>query len=334
MDSMRFIAVVLVVLFHFLTPISSRGSVLDSAFYATWPLRVPLLVFVSGWFSSAEPPTRRSMVRLLQSIVVVYVFFDLLQRVQVWVLTGSFQLDLDQPLFGMWFLLTIGTLRVILPYLAQVRWFGAIAVVAAVLVGATGADQSFSIQHSVALLPIFLLGWYARQSGLRDRLRTPLLRALAVAVLLASTTAGWVLTETLNRRMIGMYTGFRGEVTFEFLMRPVLLAWAAIVVLAVVALIPRGPIPLISMCGSGSMYAYLLHQPIQRQWMAMGGPAMVPGYLGVLLLSLAAIALAVVLMLPWIRRAFGPFVQPRARWFLRDDRDGRVFVRSGTESAG
>lgn len=317
MDSMRFVAVTLVVLFHFVTPITTRGSILDSAFFATWPLRVPLLIFVSGWFSSAEPPTRRSMVRLLQSIVAVYLLFELLQRAQIYLLTGNLRMDWDVPVLGMWFLLTIGTLRVILPYLARVRWFGVIAVVAAILVGFTGAGKSFSIQHSIALLPIFLLGWYARRSGLRERLKTPLIRSLAVAVLLASVTAGWVLTETINRRMIGMYIGYQGQGNFEFLMRPVLLAWAALVVLAMLAIIPRRSIPLVSACGAGSMYAYMLHQLIQRQWVNMGGPEAVDGYLGVAVLALAAVALAIVLMLPAVRRPFRPLIQPRWEWFLR-----------------
>ncbi|PFG18270.1 fucose 4-O-acetylase-like acetyltransferase [Propionicimonas paludicola] len=319
MDSLRFIAVVLVVLFHFMASITTRGGVLDSAFYATWALRVPLLIFVSGWFSSAEPPTRRSMIRLLQSIVVVYLFFELLQRVQIYLINGDLRLDWDMPIFGMWFLLTIGTLRVILPYLVLVRWFGLIAIVASLLVGFAGGVQSFSIQHSVALMPIFLLGWYARQSGLRERLQTPLVRLLAVAVLLASFAAGWALVGTLNQRMIGMHSSYRGHVLFELGMRVVLLAWAALVVLAMLALIPRGAIPLVSICGAGSMFAYLLHQPIQRQWRSWGGPQAVDGYLGVALLAAAAVTLAIVLMLPAVRRPLRWLVQPRWLWFIRKD---------------
>lgn len=317
MDSMRFIAVILVVLFHFMAPITTRGGILDNAFFATWTLRVPLLIFVSGWFSSAEPLTRRSMVRLLQSIVVVYLLLDLIQRTQIYLLTGTMPIDWESPTYGMWFLLTIGTLRVILPYLALVRWFGAVAVVASLLVGFTGAGEAFSAQHSVALAPLFLLGWYARQSGLRERLHTPLIRSLAVVVLLASVTAGWVLTMTLNRRKTGMYTGYQGDVGFESMMRPVLLAWAALVVLAVLALVPRRRIPLVSACGAGSMSAYLLHLPISRQWGYMGGPEAVDGYLGVVILALAVIALAIILLLPAVRRPLRPLIQPRWEWFLR-----------------
>ena len=96
------------------------------------------------------------------------------------------------------------------------------------------------------------------------------------------------------------------------------LAWNVVLqVLAMLAIIPRRSIPLVSACGAGSMYAYMLHQLIQRQWVNWGGPEAVDGYLGVAVLALAAVALAIVLMLPAVRRPFRPLIQPRWEWFLR-----------------
>ncbi len=317
MDTIRFFAVILVVLFHFMAPITTRGGIIDRAYYATWMLRVPLLIFVAGWFSSAELPTRRSMTRLLQSIVVVYLLFELIERAQTYLNTGTFPMDWSLPSYGLWFLITVATLRLILPYLARVRWFGLVAVVASLLAGFIGNGEVFAVQRSIAFLPIFLLGWYARQSGLRERLKVPLIRSIALVVLLVSSAAGWLLVMTLNRRMVGMWSAYEGDVLVALGMRLVILAWSALVALAVLALVPRRRVPLASACGAGSMSAYLLHLLVQRQWGYWGGPEAVDGYLGVAVLALAAVALAIVLMLPAVRRPFRPLIQPRWEWFLR-----------------
>lgn len=318
---MRFMAVSLIVMLHFLTPVANKGGAIEGLFFATWTLRIPLLVFVSGWFSKAEPPTARSIVRLIQSVVVVYFLFDFLQRIQIYLMSGNFVFRPEEPVFGMWFLLTLATWRLVLPYVVRIRWFGAIAVVVSLASGWSFADQTFSLQHSLALFPFFLLGWYARQSSLRNRLGGTPVKVAAAVVLLLSSAAGWLLRETLHRRMVGMYVGYQDGRIDEALWRAGLLLWGAAVVIAVLALMPRSRIPVVSVCGAGSMYAYLLHQFIQRWWLRGGGPEFFEGHgtLGIIALALLALGLAVILMLPGLRKWFRPFVQPRATWFLRQN---------------
>ena len=321
MDSLRFIAVTLVMLFHFLNPLASPAGPLEGLFLATWALRVPLLAFVAGWFSSAELPTRRSVTRLLQSVVAVYVLFDLLLRVQFFWLTGRFLTTWDRPMFGLWFLVSLASWRVLLPYLVRIRWFGAVSVAAALLIGFTSVGASFSLSHTIAQLPLFLLGWYARQVGLRERLTGPLVRGVAAAILVSSVILGWELRGVIAHRVWAMDAGYGDDPATGVLWRALLLCWAVAVQLSMLALVPRTRIPLITACGAGSMSAYLLHQLIYRQWRYNGGPTQVSagGWPALLGLILAVLALAVVLMLPAVRRWVRPVVQPTARWFLRDE---------------
>ncbi len=325
MDSMRFFAVALIILFHFLELVGSPGGAIDGGYFATWPLRVPLLLFVAGWFSSAEPPTRRSITRLLQSVVVVYVIFDGLQRVQRYLL-GEYRgfdlddrlLDFGHPIFGMWFLLTLATMRLLLPYLARIRWFGVIACLGALVVGLTDAGPTFSLSRTFAFLPIFLLGWYARQAGLRERLTSAWARLVAAGVLLGSLLLGWRLNGVVGIKQIGLGLPYQDDVPIEMAWRAGFLLWAAVTVIAVLALMPTRRIPLISACGAGSMYAYLLHQFVVRQWASNGGAELVTSPLAVVAVAVAALLLSVVLMLPSVRPLFRPLVQPRWEWFLRD----------------
>lgn len=325
MDSLRFIAVCLVVLFHFMGAIRTPGGLLDHLHYATWPFRVPLLVFVAGWFSSAEPPTKRSIVRLLQSIVAVYVLFEILQRVQIYlhrsnrVLRGDdILLDFDRPTFGMWFLLMLAILRILLPYIVRIRWFGLLAVLGALAIGFTAADDAFSLSRTFALLPIFLLGWYIRQSGLRERLTGGQVRAVAAGVVLGSLVVGWSLHGVVGRRMLNMSTPYRGFELAELGWRAALLLWGSVSVLAVFALIPRRKIAIVTVCGAGSMSAYILHQFVYRSWRNFGGPELATDYLSVGLTALGVLGLAILFMSPGFRRFFRPLIQPRATWFLRD----------------
>jgi len=333
MDSLRFVAVTLVMLFHFLNPLAGPDGPLEGMFLATWALRVPLLAFVAGWFSSAELPTRRSVTRLLQSVVAVYVLFDLLLRLQFLWLTGRFLVSWDQPMFGLWFLVSLCSWRLLLPYLVRIRWFGAVSVAAALLIGLTTVGASFSLSHTIAQFPLFLLGWYARQIGLRERLTVPVVRVAAAAILVSSVVLGWLLRGIIAHRVWAMDAGYGDDPLGGLLWRALLLAWAVAVQLSALALVPRTRIPLITVCGAGSMSAYLLHQLIYRQWRYTGGPAQISagGWPALLGLVAAVILLAVVLMLPAVRRWVRPLVQPNVRWLLRDEPGSRPVATLGVD---
>lgn|GEM_PF-1165349 len=319
-DSVRFTAVTLVVVAHFVERFAQPGDAIDAFLTGTWALRVPLLVAIAGYFSTAELPTERFVRRLLQSVVVVYVVFDLAQRAQILAITGNLNKELARPVFGMWFLLSLITWRVLLPYLTRVRWFGVLAVVASLGMGfADGIGYGMSLHRTFVFLPFFLLGWWVREVGLRERIATPSVRWVAAGTLALGLAGGVLARDAVSLRLL------RGAESYIYAERFAMLGWRAVslaagaaMVLAVFALVPWRRVPVITYLGSGSMYSYLLHQPVLRQAFHAGLAAHVTTPAGVALLGLGAVVLSAALSSRPVRAVARPFVQPRWTWFLRD----------------
>ncbi|NLF06088.1 MAG: hypothetical protein GX593_13970, partial [Actinomycetales bacterium] len=319
-DTVRFVVVTLVVVGHFVESFAQPGDAVDAFLTSTWALRVPLLVVTAGYFSSAALPTERSVRRMLQSVVLVYVIFDVAQRVQILALTGDLNRELARPVFGMWFLASLVTWRVLLPYLVRVRWFGAIAVLASLGVGfAGGIGYAMSLSRTIVFLPFFLLGWWVRERGLRALLVTARVRWAAAMVLAGGLAAGVLARDAVSLRLL------RGAQAYEYAERLEMLGWraaslgvGAAMVLAVLSLVPRRRVPLVTWLGSGSMYSYLLHQPIHRQTFHAGLASHVTTPGGVVLLAVGAVALSAALASAPVRALTRPLVQPRWAWWWRD----------------
>ncbi len=326
-DTMRCLAVVLVVVGHALAPVVARSGFADAVSTGTWALRLPLLAALAGYFSSAEPPTRRSATRLLQSVGLVLVLFDLLQRVQIWALHGVVELDLTTPVFGMWFLLALLMWRIALPYLAQLRALPALAVLAALAVGFVPTiGTTLSLSRTIVFFPFFLLGWAARRHGLRERLDTRTARIGGALVLLGTVpamAAGW---STVPMRVFQGDRPYAADVLLTDLgWRALALALGTATVLAVMALVPRRRLPFLTAAGAGSMTVYLLHQPIHRALGDLGLYRAIDGRTDLLALVLGAVAVALLLATPPVRRATRWAVQPRGTWLLT--RDAAAAVR-------
>ncbi|MBF0815833.1 acyltransferase family protein [Microbacterium paludicola] len=331
-DNARFACIVLVVLGHAIQRLTYDSDIAYAMYLVIYAFHMPAFAIISGYFSKADPPSRRQMARVITDILVPYVIFEALW----WLTKGLFEGDPDpnltQPSWTLWFLLALGIFRLILPYLALLRWPLLWTVVISIGVGyLPNVDSTFSLARTLGFLPFFALGWWLRAHDVVGRLR--LLerkawwaRASAVAVFLLAGWAAWAGLETWH----GMdmrnwlfydqdYSHFLGETPWwAGGVRLLLMAVAVVLCAAFFVIVPRGEFPFTRL-GTYTMYIYLLHSFVLYPFRESGALRdLEPTWIWLPLVCLLSVVITVLLASKPVRWLFRPLVEPRSRWLFAD----------------
>ncbi|MCU1543539.1 MAG: fucose 4-O-acetylase [Microbacteriaceae bacterium] len=334
-DNARFLCVTLVVIGHGIQRLISDSDNALIVYLFIYAFHMPAFAIISGYFSKPGAPNARQMRRVITDIILPYVIMETIWTLVQFLVEGKKEFNPTQPSWTLWFLLALGIFRLILPYLALLRWPLLIAVGMSVGVGYFGnVDSTFSLSRAIGILPFFILGWRAREWGVVDRWRRLathgwIVRGIAVAVLVVwlAVVATWIgYWRAIDLRYWFFYDeSYRALGDGEWwsgLVRLALIALAALLTAAFFVLIPRGTLWITSFGGS-TMYVYLLHSFILY-------PLRETGILkdehssAVWLVSMvfACIAISILLSAPGIHRIFRPLIEPKPRWLFAETTEG------------
>jgi fucose 4-O-acetylase-like acetyltransferase len=334
-DNARFLCVTLVVIGHGIQRLISDSDNALIVYLFIYAFHMPAFAIISGYFSKPGAPNARQMKRVITDIILPYVIMETIWTLVQYVVEGKKEFNPTQPSWTLWFLLALGIFRLILPYLALLRWPLLIAIAMSVGVGYFGnVDSTFSLSRAIGILPFFILGWRAREWGVVDRWRRVathgwVMRGVAVAVLavwLVVVVLGIRLWRAMDLRFWFFYDdSYRALGEGEWwsgLVRLALIGLAIVLTAAFFVLIPRGTIWITSFGGS-TMYVYLLHSFILY-------PLRETGVLkdehtsAVWLVSMvfACIAIAIALSAPAVHRIFRPLIEPKPRWLFAETTEG------------
>src|SRR5215203_5161876 len=194
-DNARFACIVLVVLGHAVQRLTYDSDVALGLYLLIYAFHMPAFAIISGYFSKSDAPGRRQMARVITDILLPYVIFEALWTLTKWIVEGQANPNITQPSWTLWFLLALGIFRLVLPYLALLRWPLLWTVVISIGAGyLPNIDSTLSLSRTLGLLPFFTLGWWLNDNKVVDRL--DLLRHRPWWVLAASVgifaAAGWV----------------------------------------------------------------------------------------------------------------------------------------------
>lgn len=350
-DNARFASIVLVVLGHSIQRLNADHDAAYGLYLLIYAFHMPAFAFISGYFSKSTPPGARQMARLITDIVIPYVIFDVLWGVYGWALTGRGNFNLTEPAWTLWFLVALAIFRVVLPYLALLRWPLAWTVVISIGAGyLPNLDSTFSLTRALGLLPFFTLGWWLHDRDVVDRFR--LLRprkwfmvAGALAVFAIAAWAAWGFTDTWRSLRLGTWMFYResyaqlgGVEWWAGGVRLLLMLVAVVLIAAFLMLIPRGQHRW-SRFGQYTMYIYLLHTFVLFPLREFGIIAGVePVWLWLPLLVVGSVLLSFALGSKPVRFIFRPLVEPRPSWLFADPtlarREGHRVDPTGSRRAG
>ncbi|PZQ91870.1 MAG: fucose 4-O-acetylase [Leifsonia xyli] len=327
-DNARFACVVLVVMGHAIQRQTSDSDNALSLYLFIYAFHMPAFAIVSGYFSKASPPGIRQMRRVITDILLPYVIMQAIWSLVQWLVEGKGSFNLTQPLWTLWFLLALAIFRMVLPYLALLRWPLLWAVVGSVAVGFfSNVDSTFSLSRAIGVLPFFVLGWKLRGWGLVDRWRQlPTGAIWGLRVGGAAILVTWLSVIVLNIQVFrefdlrfwffydDSYKELGEQVWWAGLLRLGLIALAVLLSAAFFVLIPRRR-TFFTTFGQATMYVYLLHSfvlyPIRESGVLKDEHA---SAIWLLTMVFASFAIAIALSSPWVRKVFRPLIEPKPNW--------------------
>lgn len=337
-DNARFACIVLVVMGHGIQRLTEDSDAALTVYLLIYAFHMPAFAIVSGYFSKSDPPGRRQMARVITDILLPYLIMESIWTLVQFGVEGELNVNPTQPSWTLWFLLALGIFRLILPYLALIRWPLLWAVVVSVGVGyLDNVDSTFSLSRTLGILPFFVLGWKLRSWKLVDRWRvterqTWPVRAAALGLFAALAAVFFAFIDVWRDIDLRLwffyddsYQGLGEGVWWAGLVRLGLISLAVLMSAAFFVLVPRRQTWMTGF-GQATMYVYLLHSfvlyPIRQSGMLRQG---LDPDVWLVIMLVAAVGIAVVLSTAPVRRVFRPLIEPKPRWlFVRPADEERV----------
>lgn len=343
-DHARFVLIVGVVVGHLLTTVRLDNALAFALYVFIFLFHMPAMIFLSGLFSKAEVTSKS--VRSTWQLVVVWIIWEALWAIIRFVFDDRLpgQNWLVVPAWTLWFLVSLATMRVLLPYLARLKHPLIVSIVLALAGGlAPTIGTPFSASRTLCFLPFFVAGWVAKERGwfAGDWFVRPsravqgagiaLLAVTVVALALIPNFADWWRVDKWLTWRDDYATLFDeaapvGLEVGEFVslagigIRLVLLVIAAVLTFAVLASVSRRETR-VTVWGSRTLYVYLLHGPIvywlrgtgALDWIEALGPVGIP------LIVLLGIGIAMLLSTTLVTRILKPVIEPSLAWLTRSD---------------
>ncbi len=324
-DNTKMLLVTLVVVGH-------SWTLLPDTFATSWAYNflylwhVPAFVMVTGYLSRSFTFSRRHLTRLVTTVVLPYLVFELALTTFRSVVGGEQHGPLFlNPHWPMWYLSVLFLWRLATPLLKVLPQALPVAVVAS-LVGGAFTGDALDVARATGLLPFFVIGLLATPEHVA-RLRRPASRALAVVVLLLGLVVATTVehhvgsTEWLYWR--SSYAQLHVSLAVGLAGRLVLLAAATALALSFLALVP-GRSGWFARLGSATLVVYLCHGFVVKSVSYTGFPAWAAHHalVALVLSTLVAALVAVLLALPPVARRLSWAVDPVGSWQHRQAASG------------
>ena len=321
-DNARFLAIILVVVGHGLTKMVGENPEAFVVYVTIYLFHIPLFVFLSGYFQRADAPTPERIRGVLVDLVIPYLLLEIIWSTIHSIQAGQVLFNPLRPSWTLWFLISLATWRIALPYLVALPAPLTLSILIALGSGYWGVDQTLSLSRTLAFLPFFVLGWRVRQTSLPERwLGLSSRPVAALRVLATSVVVGVIVVVAVMEpwlRAIGLRSWLTADKAYAEVgldqwwaggVRAGLFVVAGVMVLSFLALVPRRSL-WFTVLGSGTMTVYLLHSfvlaPLRETGVLAGE---VSGWF-VALVIIGGIALSAVLAHPITTRVFAPLIRP------------------------
>lgn len=158
-DNLRGFSIILIVMGHFIGSTHFTQTYFDFTYTLIYLFDLPLLIFISGYFSKNTP---ESSIKAFRTIFIPYIIFNTFWIIFIFLKCGYVPADIYfVPGFGLWYLLSLYFWRAFLPTATKIKHIFVISFILAMLIGTMNLDSNFlSITRTICYFPIFLFGFY------------------------------------------------------------------------------------------------------------------------------------------------------------------------------
>ncbi len=236
-----------------------------TAYVFIYAFHMPAFVLITGYLGRRFPAGPAQMRALLLTLIAPYLIFQALHAAVRIPDRGHFDVDVFEPVWTLWFLLSLVAWRLLTPVFLALRYPVVISVLLSLTAGlGSGVTADLSLGRTPAFLPFYVLGACAtpeRVHRLRTALASAPLRLAAAATLWLAVGAAYLVHDSIERRSLWMRDGYADLGMTDVAgagYRLGLLAVGLLLALAVLALVPRR-VTWFTWLGTVTLYVYLLH---------------------------------------------------------------------------
>ncbi|WP_155348086.1 acyltransferase family protein [Acrocarpospora pleiomorpha] len=310
LDNAKFLAIVLVVAGHLIEDLRDVQAA-HALYFFVYLFHMPLFIVISGYLSRNFTALRAR--KLITSLAVPYVIFELAYSLPRYFLYGKLDITLLDPYYLTWFLMSLFLWRLSTPLWFQVKWPLAVAVGISVLSGMNPLPDELSMNRTMGLLPFYVLGLMLKPEHFQ-LLKRKWVRITGAVVLVAGLGIAFAVHTGVKTEWI-RWRHANGQIGVDDLtgsaIRLALLLVGALLVAAFLA-VTTSRRTWFTALGAATIYAYLLHgfvvKVIERFHDYLVNP------LGVAAMCVFAVALTAVLCTAPVRRVTKWAIEPDMSW--------------------
>ncbi|MBH1933089.1 acyltransferase family protein [Streptomyces sp. AV19] len=324
-DNAKYLAIVLVVLGHAWEPLTHSSRAATALYLTVYTFHMPAFVLISGYFSRGFDLSPPKLKRLITSVLVPYLVFQLAYVEFQHLFDEGSEPDpftLLEPWYLNWFLAALFVWRLTTPIWRTIRWPVPVAFAIAVMATVTReVGSEFDVMRVMQFLPFFVIGLQLEPRHFA-LLRRRWVRIAAVPLFTCAVATAYWLAPRLDSGWFYRNSSVQdlGEPLWTGPVMVLALSLCALALTAgFLAWVPRRR-TWFTVLGTGTMYGFLLHGFVikisrWREWYDLY--AWIRGPLGEVLVSVLAVALVTVLCTAPVRRVFRCVVEPRMDWAFR-----------------
>ena len=261
-DNARAFLIYLVVFGHLLNPYVEGHKHMGALYLLIYSFHMPSFLFISGYFAKniGKPDHLEKVAKKL--LVPYFVFFSFFSV--YYYLTGKsshLQLDPFDPVFALWFLITLFIFHVVLVIVKNYKPYYVlpIAVIVSLLAGfSSNIDGYMSYSRTIVFFPIFYLGFLMNKHQamlLRNKKLIPIslliLVGFYIVYMIHPINSDWLLGSS-------PYSSLDGPDVYSPLKRLLLYMIICATMFSFLNLVPSG-LHWFTYVGQRTMYIYLLH---------------------------------------------------------------------------
>ncbi|WP_458946610.1 acyltransferase family protein [Oceanobacillus sp. CAU 1775] len=315
-DNARVILIFFVVFGHMIQPYTSDANGINSLYTWIYIFHMPAFIFISGFFAKGLG-TKEYIWNLFKKILVPYFIFQMIYTAYYFLIGKSGWLSgLFHPQWSLWFLMSLFFWHILLYFYKKLKpgYAVSLAVLIGILVGyITPIGHMFSLSRTLVFFPFFLLGYLVTEKQLMLVKKTTVMRIgllvlalIAIAVhMLPGISTGWLLHSSSYADL--------GASTYGGLIRLAVYLLAAIMVVSVLAWIPKNHIVGFTSIGANTLTVYLLHG-FFIQYFREASIFTVTNFMDVIGLAAISAGLVYLLATKFVVGITQPLIEGKATW--------------------
>jgi len=270
-DNAKAILIFLVVFGHSISPFISDSEVMRCVYVWLTTFHMPLFMFITGLFSKSFANAPKLNVKKIVSYILLFYYMKLLIYATVIIFRGHGKFRVFTENGTPWYIFVTAVFMVLAFCLKKVspKIVLPVSFVLALAVGYIDFVGDFLMLSRIfVFFPYFYLGYALDRNKVLEFTDKKSIKIVSVVIIVVFTVAIFTLRDNIYGVRYSLtgnnpYSEFGRFSNLGILIRVVSYILSSVVSLAVLSIIPKKNIPVVTRVGSKTLTIYAVHRPVQ-----------------------------------------------------------------------